>query len=155
MKKVILALLILSFFAVQDANAIGKKKKKKIAKVIQTAKNFYGTPYRTGGASKSGMDCSGLTSTAFGAVDVELPHNAKLQSKEGRARSIRSLKEGDLVFFATGKKRRKINHVGIISRVVNSDQIYMIHSSVSRGVIESNIMDDYYRPKLRRARRVF
>jgi cell wall-associated NlpC family hydrolase len=65
------------------------------------------------------------------------------------------LEEGDLVFFAMGKRRRKITHVGLVTEVRGPDNVRFIHASSSLGVIEANIHTDYYTKKFRKARRYF
>src|SRR5688572_29866476 len=65
-----------------------KRKSKKgedpqIAKVISTARSYRGTPYKYGGMTRIGMDCSGLLYQSFSAIDVELPRNSTAQSQIG------------------------------------------------------------------------
>lgn len=83
--------------------------------LVKTAYRFIGTPYRWGGESeKTGFDCSGLTMTVYRLNGLELPRHSAAQFKRGTAIHKRLLKEGDLVFFATGNSSR-ISHVGIYS----------------------------------------
>ena len=56
---------------------------------------------------------------------------------------IKKIQEGDLVFFATRKNSRKVNHVGIVTNVRNGE-VSFIHSSTSRGVIISKISERYW-----------
>ena len=67
-------------------------------------------------------------------------NSAKIYSKNCRKISRGELREGGLVFFNTSKGRKGINHVGIYLK----DHKF-IHASSSRGVIVSNLDDDYYR----------
>jgi cell wall-associated NlpC family hydrolase len=84
--------------------------------LVQTAQRFIGTPYRWGGASaRSGFDCSGLTMTVYRLNAMELPRNSRAQFQTGRPVSRNALQKGDLVFFATGKSRGRVSHVGIYS----------------------------------------
>lgn len=99
-------------------------------------------PYRGGGNSKKGTDCSGLTSQLYKKV-----YHKKLQrsSDEQRTKDCRkvskgNLREGDLVFFHNGKKKRVATHVGVYLK----DNKF-IHASTSRGVIISSLHEDYYR----------
>lgn len=81
--------------------------------LVQTAHQFVGTPYRWGGASaETGFDCSGFTMTVYRLNGLYLPRSARSQFRVGRAVSRRTLQQGDLVFFTTGRKTR-ISHVGI------------------------------------------
>ncbi len=61
---------------------------------------------------------------------------------------------GDLVFFATGKKKREITHVGIVTEVKARDNVKFIHASTSLGVVETNLYSDYYEKRFRTARRI-
>lgn len=77
--------------------------------VVAEAKTWLGVPYVYGGASRSGVDCSGLTQQVYAAFGVSLPHNAAAQF--GHGTPVSSPGPGDLVFgdFTGGG----IGHVGI------------------------------------------
>lgn len=123
--------------------------------MISTARTFIGTPYRYGGTTRSGMDCSGLLINSFRAVEVSLPRSSEAQSKVGKEiKKMNELEPGDLVFFATGRKRKEITHVGLVTDVKSKDNIKFIHSSSSLGVVETNLYADYYQKRFRGARRV-
>jgi probable lipoprotein NlpC len=130
------------------------KSSDKTEKVISTARTFIGTPYKYGGMTRSGMDCSGLLINSFTAVKVNLPRSSEAQSKVGTAIKMNDLKPGDLVFFATGKKKNEITHVGLVTDVRASDNIKFIHASSSLGVVETNLFAEYYQKRFRGARRV-
>src|SRR5687768_12161890 len=126
----------------------------KVERVISSARTYIGTPYKYGGTSRSGMDCSGLLMNSFMAADVRIPRNSEAQSKIGIEIKMKDLQPGDLVFFATGNKRRKITHVGLVTEVRDDDDVKFIHASSSLGVVETNIYADYYQKRFRVARRV-
>ncbi|MCU0384328.1 MAG: C40 family peptidase [Cyclobacteriaceae bacterium] len=100
------------------------------------------------------MDCSGLLLNAFRAIDFTLPRTSEAQSKLGKEVKLHEVKPGDLVFFATGKKKRKITHVGLVTEKKAKDNIKFIHASSSLGVIEANLLADYYKKSFRQARRI-
>ena len=116
---------------------------KKAQSIIDYAKTFKGTRYKYGGTTKKGIDCSGLVYRSFGANDISMPRSSTELSRTGNWIDIKKVKEGDLVFFATRKNSRKINHVGIVTDVSDGD-ISFIHSSSSRGVIISKVSERYW-----------
>ena len=76
-------------------------------RVADIARKYVGTPYRWGGASPSGFDCSGLVRYVYAQVGVSLPHNAAKQYRYGLPVSRDRLESGDLVFFD------RLRHSGI------------------------------------------
>ena len=127
---------------------------KQVNEVIRIARSFTGTPYKWGGTTRSGIDCSGLTGNAFNSVKLPLPRTADAQALVGEKVKRSELKSGDLVFFATGKKKREITHVGIVTEVRGKEDIKFIHASTSLGVVETNLYSDYYKKRFRLARRI-
>lgn len=81
--------------------------------MMEQAKKFVGLPYRWGGNSSFGFDCSGFVQTLFSQMDVQLPRDASLQVKAENVRNVSAelLLKGDLVFF--GKSQNRVTHVGI------------------------------------------
>ena len=76
-------------------------------KAVTIALRFLGLPYRWGGASPAGFDCSGLVMYAYGRVGIALPHNGAMLWRKGRAVQRGNLEPGDVVFFDG------LGHVGI------------------------------------------
>jgi probable lipoprotein NlpC len=126
----------------------------KADKVISTARTFIGTPYKYGGMTRSGMDCSGLLINSFTVVKVNLPRSSAAQSKVGQQVKMNELQPGDLVFFATGNKKNEITHVGLVTDVKAKDNVKFIHASSKLGVVETNLFAEYYQKRFRVARRV-
>lgn len=109
--------------------------------LLAEAKKWIGTPYKYGGEDKRGVDCSGLVLNVYkSALDIKLPRNSAAQSAYCSPLGKDMLMPGDLIFFATSGSKNKVSHVGIY---VGDGK--MIHSSASKGVIVSNISDDYYK----------
>lgn len=127
----------------------------KAEQVVMTARSYIGTPYRYGGVDKSGIDCSGLLQCSFRAANVPLPRTSAEQSSYGKPVSIYELQPGDLVFFSAKKWKGKVSHAGMVTEVRSKDEVIFIHSSSSKGVVESNLLSPYYREIFVKARRPF
>ncbi len=147
----ILAVTICSCASTKSRNQVNSQ----IETAIATARSYTGTPYRYGGTTKRGMDCSGLLCVSYKSAGLTLPRTSSEQSKFGKSIKIDELKPGDLVFFSKKKGRRKITHVGMVTSVKNKKDIRFIHSSSSLGVVENNLMSNYYRGIFVKARRPF
>ncbi len=106
------------------------------------AANWLGTPYRYGGNTPKGVDCSGLVKNMYQQVyGITLPRTTSaIASEKCRRISKSNLQSGDLVFFNTSGKRKGINHTGIFLK-----KEYFIHASTSKGVIISSLKEKYYR----------
>ncbi|QKS70368.1 C40 family peptidase [Paenalkalicoccus suaedae] len=114
--------------------------------VISAGNSQLGTPYRWGGTTTSGFDCSGFTRYAFGQAGISLPRTAAQQYQVGTPVSRSNLQRGDMVFFNTGSG---ISHVGIY---VGGNQF--IHSASSRGVSIASMSNTYWSPRYVGAKRV-
>lgn len=106
-------------------------------KLLPHVDEWYGTKYRMGGTSKSGIDCSAFVQAVYiSAFAVTLPRTAREQFKASRIISATELKEGDLLFFNT---IGGVSHVGIYLQ--NNK---FVHASSKLGVTISDIFDPYY-----------
>ncbi len=115
--------------------------------VLTTAMQYIGTPYRYGGSTPSGFDCSGFTSYVYAQLGVKLNRTAAGQMQNGTYVALADLQPGDLVFFGHGY----INHVGIYVGDGN-----MIHAPYSgRSVCIESIYNGYFGSRIAGARRIF
>ncbi|PZD97057.1 NlpC/P60 family protein [Paenibacillus sambharensis] len=117
--------------------------------MIATAKEYLGVPYRFGAPSgvNYAFDCSSFTQYIYKQAEVKLPRTSQGQAKVGEEVSKDNLSQGDLVFFNTSGKG--ISHVGIYA---GSNKF--IHTSSSKGVVESSISSGYWSKNYVTARRV-
>jgi lipoprotein Spr len=109
-------------------------------KLIDYVDQWWGVPYRIGGTSKSGIDCSGfvrgLVAETYG---LDLPRSSREQAQFCKRIEKSQVKEGDLVFFSSG---RHISHVGMYLR--NNK---FVHASTSMGVVISDLDEPYWKRK--------
>ncbi len=108
---------------------------------------WWRTPYRMGGISKTGVDCSAFVQTLMiGVFALQLPRTAREQKSVSSRISVEELKEGDLVFFNT---RRGVSHVGVY---LHNNKF--VHASTSGGVMISDLYDSYWGKKFIGAGRI-
>ncbi|WCO01176.1 C40 family peptidase [Psychroserpens ponticola] len=169
MKKITLLLIVcLSFGSCNSSKGIKTKKSKTtkvskhtsisrpsktIERIINYAQTFEGTRYKYGGTTKRGMDCSGLVVVAFEKENIKLPRTTGDLKNTGEWIDVKNVKEGDLLFFATKKNNRNVNHVGIVTKS-RPGFVEFIHSTSSKGVITSNLSERYWYQAYVQARRM-
>jgi cell wall-associated NlpC family hydrolase len=122
--------------------------------LLDRAKTLLGMPYRPGGSSPRGFDCSGFVKFVFNSIGVDLNRDSRSQSRQGDKVALDDLKPGDLLFFATRGVRRGISHVGIY---LGEGQF--IHASSWNGpgmhcVKIGQVTSEYFAKRLVSARRV-
>lgn len=106
--------------------------------IVDTATEYLGVPYRFGGTTLAGIDCSAYVQMVYRYFSIELPRTAREQFKSGIKVSKKELKIGDLIFFRTYAKFP--SHVGIY---IGGGK--MVHaSSRSKKVTVTNINEPYY-----------
>ena len=100
--------------AVQAGSNAMRQARDAAADLVLSAMNLLGVPYRRGGSSDDGFDCSGFTRHIFeSSIGLVLPHRADQQARDQNLQTVArdELQPGDLVFFNTMK--RAFSHVGI------------------------------------------
>lgn len=118
-------------------------------KFLMTVVNYLGTPYKYGGTSRKGIDCSAFTQLIFQeSFNIDIPRSTLQQIKIGKPVNRDELQFGDLVFFNT-RRRQNPGHVGIYLW-----DNYFVHASTKYGVTVSSMADGYYDRRFVGARRV-
>jgi cell wall-associated NlpC family hydrolase len=130
---------------------------KEIPQVVGVARTYSGTPYRSGGNDKNGIDCSGLICSVYSEVGIKVPRISWQQSEFGtEVASIQEIRPGDWVFFVPeAGKEGYVSHAGIVTDVRNQQEIIFIHASTSKGVREDNLFSTYFKGRFVKAMRPF
>jgi cell wall-associated NlpC family hydrolase len=81
--------------------------------LLEKARSLLGIPYRFGGITPKGFDCSGFVRFVFGTCGIDLDRTSRAQSRQGDPVDLDEIQPGDLLFFATRGVRRGVSHVGI------------------------------------------
>lgn len=113
-----------------------------------------GRAYRSGATGPRAFDCSGFTSFVYRALNILLSRSSREQFLEGVPVQRDELRVGDLVFFARGGQRGRINHVGMVCEVMPNGNFKFVHAC-SRGVsIDDFGKMAYYQSRYVGARRI-
>lgn len=115
--------------------------------IVRNASKYKGVPYRFGGVTPKGFDCSGYVQYVFKNCHASLPRAADEQVLQGIFVTQKQLRPGDLVFFTT--YAAGASHVGIYA----GDGKFW-NASSSKGVILSSLQEDYWKTRYYGARRV-
>lgn len=122
------------------------------SKVLESAHRYLGTPYRFGGTTPEGFDCSGFVQHVFGENGIRLSRTSREQVRQGAHIPLSALRPGDLIFF--GKKHRKhyrIHHVGLY---IGNNRFIHAASSRSGQIRISELHPHKSRARVVMARRI-
>jgi cell wall-associated NlpC family hydrolase len=114
--------------------------------LVAAARAQIGVPYRSGGTTPAGFDCSGLTTYVFKQAGIKLKRTSFDQFTQGTAVARADIQPGDLVFFNTAGAGA--SHVGVATSPTT------VVSATSHGVMEHKIGDAYWGAHYVGARRV-
>ncbi len=121
----------------------------RVQTLLKRALALLGTPYRWGGSSTDGFDCSGLVGYVFqSALGIELPRVSRQMATSGEKVDRNALSAGDLVFFS--RRGKRVDHVGIYlgnGRFVHAPR-------TGKDVMVSSLIEGYWSHKFMQARRV-
>jgi peptidoglycan endopeptidase LytE len=118
--------------------------------LVRVVKTFLGAPYRLGGSTLKGLDCSAFVKKIYEVFNIHLPRTAGEQSRIGKRVGKDELEEGDLVFFKTQTRRAHNAHVGIY---IGNNQ-FVHASSRNREVKVDNLDTPYFSSRFLRGVRV-
>jgi len=117
-------------------------------KLVYVANGYLGVKYKYGGINNTGFDCSGLIYRIYlDALRLKLPRTVKGQYQASYGIPLSRAQVGDLAFFKI--KNQRLDHAGIII-----DRGRFIHATRSKGVVISDLNDDYYRKRFTGIRRL-
>jgi murein DD-endopeptidase len=121
-------------------------------KILESAYSYLGTPYRYGGTTPDGFDCSGFVRYIFSENGISLGRSSREQALEGKSIPLSDLKPGDLLFFNMHRRKHSwIDHVGLY---VGKGQFIHAASRRSHEIKIEDLETDRYLPKIVEARRV-
>lgn len=118
--------------------------------IVDTAKQYIGTPYVYGGMSPSGFDCSGFVKYIYSMYGANLNRTAADQSNNGYWVARESMQPGDIICFSSSVGGSYIGHVGIY--VGNNS---FIHSPYTGRSVEIETLNGHYGDRFYCARRIF
>jgi peptidoglycan endopeptidase LytE len=107
---------------------------------VRVVKNFLGVPYRLGGSTLRGIDCSAFVKKIYEIFNIQLPRTTWEQFRIGKRVGMGELEEGDLVFFKVPARRASNRHVGIY--IGNNEFVHA--SSRTREVRVDNLNTPYF-----------
>lgn len=114
-----------------------------VDKAINAAMSYKGTKWKYAGNDKRGMDCSGLICTSYKEAGKKVPRTTWTLKEASTEIDLDAVQKGDLLFFATGSNKKRLNHVAMVVNVTPAE-IQFIHSSTSRGVIVSSLNEPFW-----------
>lgn len=133
------------------AQELEKRRRASPSRLAHVVEGYLGVPYKWGGNTRAGMDCSAFVRTIFRKTyGIELPLTTRQIYRVGRpVNQLQDLKPGDLVFFSLALSGPGISHVGIY---LGKERF--AHVGVSTGATITSLDNPYFRRRYVGARRV-
>jgi hypothetical protein len=111
-------------------------------RVLEIARQFVGVPYRRGGASPAGFDCSGLVFFSYLQAGIAVPRSSASQHQAAHVVPFEALRPGDLLFFKV--KPQRVSHVGIFVE----ENLFLHAASPGKSVSFSRLDEPYWKKRL-------
>ena len=142
-----LSLFLLSLTLPDRINELTVNRKK----LVKYALKYKGKPYKYGGQSPKGFDCSGFTGYVYSEFGVKLPRRSRDQAKFGKKVKLKKAQPGDLISFSN---KGKVHHVGIVAAQKNG-KLLVVHASSKRGIVVEDInASSYWKSRIHQIRNV-
>ncbi len=110
--------------------------------LVSISRQLVGSPYRFGGESPSGFDCSGLVRYIYREIGITVPHSSRLLHQQAHKVNLSNLQPGDLLFFSISKS--KVSHVGIYA----SKRQFIHAPSSGKHVSIASLDNPYWKKRL-------
>lgn len=123
-----------------DSDSSNSKFRASRDRVVATARKELGDTYKYAGNGPERWDCSGLTNHSYSKAGIQIERSANGISKMAKGIELKNAQKGDLIFY---KKDGRVFHVSIITEN-SKDQLWVVHSTTSRGVIEEDVLQSPY-----------
>ena len=125
-----------------------------IEQLVDYSLTFVGLPYRFGGTTENGFDCSGFVRYVYGKHGYDLPRSSREQVHIGKTVPLEAVQKGDLLFFKGRNARSStIGHVAMVIEVSENKDVKMIHST-RHGLRADWLSEEpYYRKRYVTAKR--
>ena len=137
-----------------SSDSIVKKKNPKADAIISYAKTFLGVPYRYGGSTPSGFDCSGFINYIFGNFGFSLVRSSFGLADLGETIALSNIQPGDLLFFkGSNINSSTVGHVALVVEVA-PNTLKFIHSANGGVRIENFVTSKYYIQRFIKAKRL-
>ena len=137
-----------------SSDSIVKKNNPKADAIISYAKTFLGVPYRYGGSTPSGFDCSGFINYIFGNFGFSLVRSSFGLADLGETIALSNIQPGDLLFFkGSNINSSSVGHVALVVEVA-PNTLKFIHSANGGVRIENFVTSKYYIQRYIKAKRL-
>lgn len=122
--------------------------------VIISAAKMLGTPYRRGGRTEKGYDCSGFVQYVMSQNNIKISRSSCTQINDGIEVPLEAVREGDILIFSGSKKSKHPGHAAIVHHKDENGIVHFIHSASGKGITIDNMSMEYYKKRFISARDV-